>query len=605
MAGTGKGPLRVAIEDFLRTAKLSDVIFGGLKTQIEKLEQEGYSYLLTLYEKLGISKDVPSFLKPVPGGGVVKEAQFDLVTIIGLIIGFIVAAAGAVAHPLTRLEEYKIEHLWETARPDPSTAFRMLFRNPASQDKMHAALHDQGWSAEYQQLFYQAIVQRPNVNELLTLWRRGRMTADELYTALQQEGVDVNSIGRYQDLTEQLPGISDLVHFADRFAWDEGIAARFQYDSEYPPDVETEAAKIGIKPETFKRYWRSHWQLPGLSDVMDMYHRLRPGRVGRPFTEDDLNNYLKTTPLPPYFHELVKEIAYNPYTRVDIRRLYGEGVVDEAEVLQTYLDLGYDQTHAEKLTAYTIKGSKAEEKGLTKDAVTSLYQDGLISRVDAGGMLTDLGFSAEATEFWLLMVDHTLDQTEINAKLSDIQTRFISGELNDSTVMSELGSLNLPSDRVTRILHLWDVQREAHVKKPSSAVLTTWYKGGLIAGQDLLDGLKRDGYNAKDAALFVQQIDKDVAAAAAKDAAAADAEAVRLQSQQATKAAQYQRAVLDANIAQIKLNVADAKLALYGTLTADETTQVTDILKNAPDQIAELQLQKATVKVNLLKPASS
>ena len=70
---------------------------------------------------------------------------------------------------------------------------------------------------------------------------------------------------------------------------------------------------------------------------------------------DELKLLLRVRDIPSFWRERLVQLSYDPYTRVDVRRMYTAGVLSENEVFDTYLDLGYDEEHANNLTLWTLQ----------------------------------------------------------------------------------------------------------------------------------------------------------------------------------------------------------------------------------------------------------
>ena len=70
MSGMGKGPLRIAIEDFLNTFKMGEILHKWLEDVVQKIEDNA----LGIYEKLCASLGIEDFLPPnLTGKGMRKE----------------------------------------------------------------------------------------------------------------------------------------------------------------------------------------------------------------------------------------------------------------------------------------------------------------------------------------------------------------------------------------------------------------------------------------------------------------------------------------------------------------------------------------------------
>ncbi|GAH21078.1 unnamed protein product, partial [marine sediment metagenome] len=97
----------------------------------------------------------------------------------------------------------------------------------------------------------------------------------------------------------------------------------------------------------------------------------------------ELSRLLKSLDIMPFWRDKLTEISYNPLTRVDVRRMYKLGVLDESEVKKSYLNIGYNENDAEKMTAFTKKYEGDTEKELTKSAIDKAFKNDIIFRRQA------------------------------------------------------------------------------------------------------------------------------------------------------------------------------------------------------------------------------
>lgn len=330
---------------------------------------------------------------------------------------------------------------------------------------------------------------------LKQLFLRGEISEKAHDTILKHWGYETDTIKGFKAVYHEIPPITDLVHFADRWAWDDKIAARFLYDTEFPEIVNDWAAKIGLSSEWFKRYWRSHWQLPSLQDIFEMFHRLRPGEVKQPFDGEDLNAYLLTTPLPPYFHELLKEITYLPLTRVDIRRMYKVGVLNDEQVYKAYLDLGYDDTNAKRLADFTKKNYTPEDTfqrdeffSQARIAYSAAYKHSLLSRDEYKSMLIGLGMSEEDGELLASLDDYAIqDQNQLFDLLTQrknmrslVLNAYNEGIIDVKDASDVLTNLGEDQDQINLELSVMDYNKGMQDRQTLIDLLHDQFVGNMI-----------------------------------------------------------------------------------------------------------------------------
>lgn len=393
MAGQGKGVLRIAIEDFFSTSKVGKWISQWFKDFGEEQEAAIYESYKNLPDKLlEWSKDIS---KAIPHAGSIGSVgqQGEILTA-GAFAGQVgMSAASSFMAPVMRLINYAMDKSIRSARFDPGLVAALYFRNPELATVFRQDLAELGWSDSRQAAYIEAFMPLLAVADVDEMLHRKILTEQQAKDEIKKQGFNDMQAAHLLQIGDHIPGISDLVHMADRFAWDDDIARRFQYDTLYPDVVQDWVEKLGFPREWFIKYWRSHWELPSVQTIFEMFHRLRQGRVSTTFTADDLQAYLKTTPIPPYFHPRLTEISYNPYTRVDVRRMYKAGIIDETEVYDTYRDLGYDDTHAKNLADFTKKWAIGEDSSLV-DKTTDLTES-LLGDMFSRNIITEAVFRSE------------------------------------------------------------------------------------------------------------------------------------------------------------------------------------------------------------------
>lgn len=402
MAGQGKGVLRIAIEDFFTTTKIGKWIAQWFKDFGEDQEQAVYDLYKDLPDQLLTwSEDITQAI-PHPSGTGGKSKQGGIAGALGFAGQIGMSAASSFMAPVMRIINYSMDKKIRSARLDPGLLTTLFFRNPEGASKFASDLEEQGWTTPRLSAYAEALQPLLLFNEIDEMLHRKIITDEQAIKLIMKIGYNDDQAQKLIKIGDHIPGISDLVHFADRFAWDDDIARRFQYDTLYPDVVQDWVEKLGYDRDWFIKYWRSHWELPSLQTVFELFHRLRPGRVETTFTADDLQAYLKTTPIPPYFHQRLTEISYNPYTRVDVRRMYKAGVIGEDEVYQTYRDLGYDDSHAKALKDFTIQWATGEDTSLsdkqanlTESLLADMFNKGIINESQFRAELAKLKYPPE------------------------------------------------------------------------------------------------------------------------------------------------------------------------------------------------------------------
>jgi hypothetical protein len=405
----GKGALRIAIEDFLTTFKLGDLIRGGVNTWIKSIEIEGAQLYAQIITDLKLNDYLPDNLKVETIRALAGSSPVNLVYIGAIIIGTVLGGFMGMGAPLSKLLQYTVDKTIRSARPAPVDLFRMIWRDETQRAELLKILPELGF-ADYLIPMVETIL-RPviQIGELERLRLRGSITQADYDHEVQAQGWTADRIKQIQSLALIIPPVTDLVSMAVREAWSDEIARRFEYDADLPVEAGEWAEKQGLSKEWFRRYWRAHWQLPSPQMGYEMLHRLRAGKSNVPFTLEDMRTLLRTADYPTFFRDRLIEISYSPYTRVDVRRMYKLGILDKAGVLDAYLDLGYDEEKAANLTDFTVKyetedGKDKSEvyKNLTASVLKNAYLKGAIDELEFRTRLAEIRYDPDDIE---LLVD--------------------------------------------------------------------------------------------------------------------------------------------------------------------------------------------------------
>jgi len=597
MSPSGKGPLRIAIEDFIESFRFDKTLLVWIRAILEDLENEAVDFYAEIVEMLGVGEALPEAMRPSAINKRWKRQPVQLVPILmmagGIVIGFIFGAI----RPMVDVASYKTDHFTKSARVDAATSRMMMRRTTEHSTKLKEGLYDQGWSDDLIDAWEILTQQTMSAGELEVLRRKGYITDTYFKKELNLQGWTDERIQQITGLRDLIPGAGDLISMAVREAFDPGIVQSLGYDQNFPSEFAGWMEKQGFDAEWAKKYWYSHWILPSINQGVEMLHRLRPGTTGNPFTEDDFRTLLRIQDVAPFYRERLTEIGYNPLTRVDVRRMYTMGVLTEDEVKQSYLDLGYNDLNATRMTDFTIRFERQEERGLTRAAIQASYKRGITGRGDALSQLSAMGYPDDISDFYLDIIDFDLAAQQTDEKLEAIRQLYISGILDESTIQDKIGSLNLPSERQLALLEVWTIQRDNRVNLPSRSELDDFYRRGLIDTDFYRDTLKREGYQSNVVTLFTQRIDDIVQREAQMEAERAQKEQERLDRALLKTDYQVDKAAVDLQIAEANLAIADIKVALHQLADPDEISGLKLRIKEINLMIAELRLVKAQVRL--------
>jgi len=404
-----------------------------------------------------------------------------------IIVSAIVGFAMGMIRPFSQVAANKAMGIARPTRLDPPSAFAAWQRGAISKEEFEKHCHQHGWPDLAIEAFSEIFTQRVGVGDLSTLLLRGEMTEGEFNAELDKRGYKTDEIAKLKELQKVIPGIGDIIRMAVREAWRDDVAARYGYDQDYPEELTKWAATQGLSKEWAKRYWRSHWQLPGPTMAQDMLWRTD-------MTKEDYATLLRIADYPEAFRRWMGEVAYRTYTRVDVRRMHATGVLSEEDVYRNYLDLGYPEEKARKMTEFTVAYNQQAERDLSRSDVLAGFKIGYFADSEARALIVALGYSEQEADYYLSKTLYDLWQDEIQEQVKFLRQQYVRALISENDVYSELGRLNLPAEQINRYLRTWDIEREAKTRVLTSTKLEQLRKADVINDDEYTAEMSALGY---------------------------------------------------------------------------------------------------------------
>jgi hypothetical protein len=448
---------------------------------------------------------------------------------------------------------------YRLSRPDMQALTAMLWRKSITPARYEKAKSDQGWPDDYANALAEVMRPRLSESDLAELRRRrpdlasairGELAArgwpdydiglwEALRTRLpdasvivqaylrgeKDEGTALNDLMRqgFTDgdarlllrLARWIPGPSDLVRFAVRDVYNSAIVQRYGYDEDYPTQFERDLIKAGGTAEWARSYWRSHWELPSVTLGFEMLHR---GIISL----DDMRTLLKIADYPSFWRERMIQAAYNPLTRVDVRRMYGLGVINRDQVKRAYLDLGYDDRNATLLTEFTIRyedddGSNklAEYRKLTRSIIEKAYRLGRLSRTEALAKLRDVGYQETDAAMLLDLVDAAKQVDDLPDLTRDArhdirsitERAYLRGSISLEDATAALRGVGFSTAEAQLILDTVEFGRQETLRNTHVEQIGEAYINGQMSRTEAVNRLNRLGLSSQHTLRLFEQWD--------------------------------------------------------------------------------------------------
>jgi|WetSurMetagenome_2_1015567.scaffolds.fasta_scaffold132876_3 hypothetical protein len=356
--------------------------------------------------------------------------------------------------------------------------------------------------------------------EYVQLWRRGMITEKQLDNYLKITKY-YNEKSNIINMTTYHPTIPDLVRFAVREAYSPEVIKKFGNLDELPEKFVSEAKLQGLGIDQAKNYWSSHWELPSMQMGFEMLHRTTHKKIDDDADEitmpsgdkiynvigtKTMDTLIKTLDITPFWRSKLKEISYNPLTRVDVRRMYSMGVIDEDKVFTSYLDEGYNEENALLLTNFVTKEYAQEMNGITRSVLEKAFKEDLLTVEEFRDNLIKLKLSPDTADFFVSLAEYDKHMNDIKILVDRLSIQYSEGLITLDDVRAKITLENVPTSFVENVVTKITKAKSTSRKIPSLADCQRWYKGKLISKEDFLARLKIIGYNEIDSNLYEMEI---------------------------------------------------------------------------------------------------
>jgi len=394
------------------------------------------------------------------------------------------------------------EHVLELAyqMPNPMLLAQSGLRKGFSDDDIIRNISIGGISPVAADAYFDAIRTKPATEDIIRRMLRHDPQLNGLDDELRKVGIHPEYWPVYKELAYFIPPVNDIITMAVREAFSPDIAKRFgQYD-DYPTDLTKYSAMQGVSEEWAKRYWASHWALPSPQQGFEMLHR---GVID----ESDLDLLLRASDVMPFWRDKLVAIAFKPLTRVDVRRMYGLGVLTEQEVYESYLDVGYSETNAQRMADFTVKQVLASQSGFSSGDIVKAFNERIIDRGDAIGLLTEIGIKGENAQIIVKQAEYTRAWDYVDERIKAIKNMYKKSVYDENVTRDALAGLDLASTEVTTLMEQWYFEKKEDPSPLWTASQTlSFIKKGLIDEERGIMELRRHGYDQEHINVYIAQV---------------------------------------------------------------------------------------------------
>jgi hypothetical protein len=542
-------------------------LFNETRELLVQIISAGFTLLLEVLERSVASKAGPVIddileTEGLPGSvrGYLQELrnpteQGSVIGLGGMAASLGMGAASAMLAPLMRLINYTIDQKVHSARADPATGWRMAWRKPEMAEPVRNGMLALGWDNNYIVTWQDIMRPRLSAGDLFRAAMRDYIPLGAATGELAKQGYLPEDLALIQQLLQQIPGPMDLVSMAVRGAFSPAEISAFGLGAEFPGDFQEWMEKQGFSAEWAQRYWYSHWNLPSLGMGYEMFHR-------DVIDSATLDLLLKAQDISPFWRGKLREISYAPLTRVDVRRMYGMGVLDRAGVKRSYLDIGYNETNAELMTEFTILFETDADRQATKADILKGFREGMLTEGEARTWLEEIGYTPELAAYLVAQEAAKLERQRTDARVATVKALYIGRELSEPEARSRLTALGLASSEIDAKLTDWSLLRESRTKRPTQSQYDQFLKLDVIDESAYRAGLVGLGYQDQYISWYLDRLLAQKAEDAQEAEKKARSEQQSIRDRKIKSDYQVAKAGLDVDIAELRTAIAEQQIAL-------------------------------------------
>jgi len=353
---------------------------------------------------------------------------------------------------------------------------------------------------DYAKVYLDAILTKPASTDIIAYQLRHDPELSNLEPELVKIGIHPAYAALYKELAYQIPPVADIITMAVREAFTPSIAERFGQYEDFPEEFGKYAGMKGLSDEWCKRYWAAHWSLPSPQQGFEMLHR---GVIDG----DELEMLLRALDVMPFWRDKLTRIAFNPLTRVDVRRMYATGILTEAEVYESYLEQGYDEKNAERLANFTVKATLDTLSKFTSTDIVSAFVKRMIDENEARSLLRTIGIKDEEASYIISTAEYKRLWAFTDDQIAGIKNLYKKHVYDENDARGKLAQLNLPAAQIDVLMQQWLTEARVELTQTwTTAQVLSFLKNKLINPERAARELRLNGFDDEHIEIYLRSV---------------------------------------------------------------------------------------------------
>jgi hypothetical protein len=423
------------------------------------------------------------------------------------LIIFVSIQTGKIKAFMSGIQALRAQSVNEDLKPSLAPIEALLraeMLNPNSTNFLDPIIAKWGLPQSSLDSYRAAMQQVPSLTELLVLRNRGAINNSQALDYMNQQGMNDEDASKVLELRLFYPGPADLVSLAGREAFEEDQIRDFELDKDFDKIPREVFDRAGVTPEVARWYWIAHWQNPSIQQFFEMVHRKAERKPGVPWTLDDVEIFARLSDINPTFVKGLTDIAYRPLTRVDVRRMYQDGILDYNGILKSYTDLGYNPADAKLMSDWTVKYTQRGERSLTKAQLESMFELRQLTRIQLASQLKLIGYPEDQASILSWLASAKREDERVRSFIRRGEFEYKRGLSSQEAVSSFLIDEDIEPDQIRELFDEWDNEKVYEQAFPSKEDVLSWFDSGRIDEEQLRGFLRALRFTDANIDLYVQ-----------------------------------------------------------------------------------------------------
>ena len=332
----------------------------------------------------------------------------------------------------------------------------------------------------------------PGLHEMLGLWNRGVVTADDVKRAVAQSNLRNEYMDVVLALARQLLTPHEYAELVIR-GW---IS---------PAQGAAGAAQHGMTAEDFHLLSQMIGRPIPVRQVTTGLARGGTYDGDRAHIPEAYLRSLEEGNLRPEWYSLAYANRYTLPSYFVVRGMVQDGSVTVKEAATIFEQEGWPPALATKAAESFTKGAASQAKRLTSSELLTEYEGGFLDRAALVKRLEDLGYAPAEAEAYAELGDARRVNSARTQRLGRIRTRYVGFHITEAEARVALNEVGMAESAREDLLADWTAEREVNETQLTQSQIVKAFKKGVWTRDATHSALVERGMSAADADVLLNE----------------------------------------------------------------------------------------------------